>query len=140
MKSMHSLVQLMSTGLLLGCILVVCYTATVVAAPQLEAAQTVPSQDDTNRKDDTARQDVLPLPAAGETAYFRYERDRDDMYRIIPTDGSPSYLVSTSFLQVTLDSPRLDSFQQAEVLRSYPALMQEMFTNTMAQMYPDGAT
>jgi hypothetical protein len=60
------------------------------------------------------------------------------MYRIIPTDGSPSYLVSASFLQVTLDSPRLDSFQQAELLRAYLALMQEMFTQTMAQMYPDG--
>src|SRR5215471_9507963 len=140
MKPMHSLVQPMSTGLLPGCALVVCYTAIVVAAPQFEAAQTVPSQDDTNRKDDSARQDVIPLPAAGETPYFRYERDRDDMYRIIPTDGSPSYLVSASFLQVTLDNPQIDSFQQAELLRSYPTLMQEMFTKTMAQMYPDGTT
>src|SRR5262249_51810819 len=140
MKPMHCMVQLMYTGLLLGCALVVCYTATVVAAPQFEAAQTVPSQDDPNRKDDTARQDVMPLPAAGETAYFRYERDRGDLYRIMPTDGSPSYLVSASFLQVTLDSPQLDSFQQAELLRSYPALIQEMFTKTMAQMYPDGTT
>jgi hypothetical protein len=140
MKPMHGMVQPMYIGLLLGFTLVVCCTATVVAAPPFEAAQTVLSQDDTDQKDDTARKEVIPLPAAGETAYFRYERDRGDMYRIIPTDGSPAYLVSASFLQVTLDSPQLDSFQQAEVLRSYPALMQEMFTNTMAQMYPDGTT
>jgi hypothetical protein len=104
MKPMHGMVQPMYIGLLLGFTLVVCSTATVVAAPPFEAAQTVPPQDDTDQKDDTARKDIIPLPAAGETAYFRYERDRGDMYRIIPTDGSPAYLVSASFLQVTLDS------------------------------------
>jgi hypothetical protein len=140
MKLMHSIAQHMSTGLLLGFTLVVCDMATVVAAPQFEIAQTVPPQDNTDRKDDTDRKEVIPLSAAGETAYFRYERDRDDMYRIIPTDGSPSYLVSASFLQVTLDNPQFDSFQQAGLLQAYPALMQEMFTKTMAQMYPDGTT
>jgi hypothetical protein len=128
----------MYTGLLLGFTLVVCYTVSVVGAPQCEAAQTVLPQEDTNQKGDTDRKDVIPLPAAGETTYFRFERDRGDMYRIIPIDGSPSYLVSTSFLQGTLDSPQLNSFQQAEWLQSYPTLIQEMFTETMAQMYPDG--
>ena len=134
MKPMHSIAQPLYTGLLLGFALVVCSTATVVATLQFQVAQTVPLQDDTDRKD------IIPLPAAGETVYFRYERDRGDVYRIIPTDGSPSYLVSESFLQVTLDSPRLDSFQQAEMLRAYPALMQDMFTKIMSQMYPDGTT
>jgi hypothetical protein len=126
------------TELLLGFALVVCATAAVVAAPQFEAAQPVPPQDSTDRKDDTDRKAVLPLPEAGKTEHFRYERDSGGMYWIIPTDGSQSYLVSASFLQIALDTPQLDSFQQAEVLRTYPALMQEMFTKTMAQMYPDG--
>jgi hypothetical protein len=140
MKLRYSLAQPRYTGLLLGFTLVVCYSAPVVAAPQFEVVQTVPPQDDTDWKDDTDRKEVIPLPAAGETAYFRYERDRGDMYRIIPTDGAPSYLVSASFLQVTLDNPQFDSFQQAGLLRAYPALMQDMFTKTMAQMYPDATT
>lgn len=140
MKLIHSMAQYRYTGLLLGFTLVVCDMATVVAAPQFEIAQTVPPQDDIARQGDTDQKEVIPLPAAGETAHFRYERDRDDIYRIIPTDGSPSYLVSASFLQVTIENPQLNSFQQAGLLRGYPALMQSMFTQIMAQMYPDGTT
>ena len=138
MKPMQCITRRMYTGLFLGFILVAYPTAAVVAAPQFEAAQPVPPQDDTDRKDNTDRKDVLPLPEAGETAHFRYERDRSGMYWIIPTDGSQSYLVSASFLQVTIDSPQLNSFQQAELLRTYPTLMQQMFTKIMAQAYPDG--
>lgn len=132
MKPMQCIVRRMYTGLLLGFTLVVCATAAVVAAPRSEAAQPIAPQDNTDQKA------VIPLPATGETAHFRYERDKGDMYRIIPTDGSESYLVSMNFLQVILSNSQIDSSLQAQVLRTYPGLMQEMFTKTMAQAYPDG--
>lgn len=131
MKPMRCIGWRVCAGLLLGFALVMCHKASVMAAPQHGIVQPVLPKEDTNRKE------ALPLPEAGETAHFRYAQDRGGMYRITPTDGSPSYLVSASFLQVTLDSLQLDSFQQAEMLQSYPALMQKMFTKTMAQAYPD---
>ena len=69
MKPMHCMVQPMYTRLLLGFTLVMCYTATVVAAPPFKTAQAVLPQEDTDQKDDTARKAVMPLPAAGETAF-----------------------------------------------------------------------
>ena len=109
---MHCMVQPMYTRLLLGFTLVMCYTATVVAAPPFKTAQAVLPQEDTDQKTTLLGRLSCPCPQQARRR-FRYERDRDDMYRIIPTDGSPTSLVSASFLQVTLDSPQLDSFQQA---------------------------
>ena len=136
---MHCMVQPMYTRLLLGFTLVMCYTATWwLHRRSRQRRRFCPKKTPTRRTTLLGRLSCPCPRQAGRR--FRYERDRDDMYRIIPTDGSPTSLVSASFLQVTLDSPQLDSFQQAELLRSYPALMQEMFTSIMAQMYPDGTT
>lgn len=132
MKPMPCIVRRMYTRLLLGFTLVLCATAAVMAVPQFAVAQPVVPQGNTDR------QALPPLLETGATAHFRYERDMGEMYRIIPTDGSPSYLVSMNFLQLILNSSEIDSSRQAQVLQTYPALMQEMFTKTMAQAYPDG--
>jgi hypothetical protein len=118
-------------GLLLGCALAMCQTAFGASTPPREAGLQAPS------KDDPDQQTSLPLPEAGTTAYFRYKRDAENMYRIIPADGSQSYQVSASFLQRTLEL-QADSFQQETILRTYPALMQKMFTELLSQAYPDG--
>jgi hypothetical protein len=133
----HIALRIYTRLLLFGFALAMSHKVSMAALPQTEAEQTIPSQDSTDRKGDNDQRDIRPLPEAGETAYFRYVRDSGDMYRIMPTDGSQPYLVSGSFLQVTLNSPNLDGFQQAEILRSYPTLAREMFTKTMVQAYPD---
>lgn len=119
-------------GVLLGLTLMVCDTASVVALAQPDAGAPALVKKNADQRD------VRPLPEAGETAHYRYQRDSGNMYWIMPADSSPPYLVSESFLQTTLNSRRLDSAQQADMLRTYPALMQGMFTQTMTQAYPDG--
>lgn len=88
-------------------------------------------------KGDPTHKARAPLPEVGETPDFRYQREQGNMYRVLPTDGSSSYLVSASFLQTTLGNSQVDSHQQAALLRTYPALMQEMFTQTLTTAYPD---
>ncbi|MDE2483855.1 MAG: hypothetical protein KGL32_01215 [candidate division NC10 bacterium] len=117
-------------GLLLGTI-PVCVAAFVVRP---EPAQAVLPE--TRLEIEHKQTEVLapPLPEAGETTSFRYARAQGDQYLITPTDGSQSYLVPTSFLQVTLNNSQLDNSQKAELLQAHPALMQGMFTAA----YPDG--
>src|SRR5712691_565397 len=119
-------------GLLLGFTLAMGQTASGGPTPSREAVPLAPL------KEDTTQQKILPLPESGATEHFRYERDRDNMYWIMPADGSSSYLVSAGFLQRTLGLLQLDSFQQEEILRKYPAMMQQMFTQILSQAYPDG--
>lgn len=117
-----------------------CHTVCIGDTPRARISQLSQLQGDTSRKDDTNREKSFILPETGTTQYFRYERDSEEMYRITPIDGTPPYLVSASFLRITLGSARIDNFQQAELLNAYPILMQEMFTKAMAQAYPDGTT
>jgi len=131
MNPVRSITRRVRVGRLLGVILAVYFTGTMV---QLAAAQLVlPDIDGKHRE--LRREQAPPFPEAGETASFRYARDQGDMYRITPTDGSQSYLVSASFLRTTLNNSQLDNSQQAELLQAHTALMQEMFRTT----YPDGA-
>jgi hypothetical protein len=132
MTRRHGLVW--CVGLLLGFTLAVGYAAPGYDTPGLGTAQpALPSKD-------TEQREIIPLPTAGATEHFRYARERGGLYRITPSDGTPSYLVSEHFLRVTLANTDLDGFQQAEILRSYSTLVQEMFTNTMAQAYPVATT
>jgi len=102
----------------------------------VQLAQAQPVLPATDPKQPEVRQrPAAPFPDAGETPAFRYTRDQGDMYLIIPTDGSPSYSVSASFLQTTLGNGRLTNAQQAELLQAHTSLMQEMFRAT----YPDAA-
>lgn len=132
---MHSAVC--TTRLLIGVTLASCYVASMAAAaPQPKVVQPVSPQVGLDHED-TGRMDAPPLSEAGTTESFSYVRSGGNMYWITPTDGSQPYPVSESFLRTVLNNPNLSNAQQAELLPTYPALMQEMFTRTMDQWYPD---
>lgn len=132
---MHSAVC--TTRLLIGVTLASCYVASMAAAaPQPKVVQPLSPQVGLDHED-TGRMDAPPLSEAGTTESFSYVRSGGNMYWITPTDGSQPYPVSESFLRTVLNNPNLSNAQQAELLPTYPALMQEMFTRTMDQWYPD---
>jgi hypothetical protein len=56
------------------------------------------------------------------------------MYRIMPTDGSQSYLVPEGYLQGILNNSQMSNSHQAELLRAHESLQQEM----VRLRYPDG--
>jgi len=102
MTRRHGLVW--CVGLLLGFTLAVGYAAPGYDTPGLGTAQpALPSKD-------TEQREIIPLPTAGATEHFRYARERGGLYRITPSDGTPSYLVSEHFLRVTLANTDLDGF------------------------------
>lgn len=119
-------------GLLLG-VIPVCFAASVVRPEPAQAAPDTRLEIE-RRQPELPLKPPPPLPEAGETPSFRYARAQGGLYLITPTDGSQSYLVSASFLQVTLSNNQLDNSQKAELLQAHPTLMQEMFTTA----YPDG--
>lgn len=136
MNPVRYIMRRVRVGPLLGVILAVYFAGSMV---QLAPAQPVlPVLPETDRKHQELRlrqEQAPPFPEAGETVSFRYARDQGDMYLIMPTDGSQSYLVPASFLQTTLGNRGLSNPQQAELLQAHAALQQEMFRTT----YPDGA-
>jgi len=131
MKAVSYITWRARVGLLLGLILAVYCTGFLVP---FALAQPVAPEADRKNREPRLPQERPPLPAAGETPAFRYAQDQGDMYRIMPTDGSQSYLVPASYLQAILNNSQMSNSHQAELLRAHESLQQEMFK----ARYPDG--
>ncbi|MCX7012421.1 MAG: hypothetical protein NTW86_07655 [Candidatus Sumerlaeota bacterium] len=79
------------------------------------------------------------VPDAGQNDLFSYARSKDypRAFAVYPTDGSDPFLVSESFLALTVRDPRLEADKQLTALRGYPNMVQTQFDMTVAHFYPD---
>lgn len=82
-----------------------------------------------------------PVPDSGANQSFSFQRapENDGSYVVYPADGSEPVRVSDSFLGLILNNPQINDEQRAQVLKSYPKIIQKQFESTMTDMYPDAS-